>query len=193
MSWLDVDAAVLSAVLHSGGGSSRRLTSFTTTTSDSPSSCNLTLTSITCAEAMAGKPRDKKHYTATLRIRVATAFSYGISAAKIAEREGISQRAVHGIVARYKHQEDGAERPRSGRAKLLSDDDRRRVFEMILDDPLVHPNDMIRALELKCTSGTLTKMLRDNGFPKRPNQHTKLTPEQVEMRRHVARTYVSFE
>lgn len=141
---------------------------------------------------MAGKPRDKKHYTATLRIRVATAFSYGISAAQIAEREGISQRAVHGIVARYKHQEDGAERPRSGRAKLLSDADKRRAFEMILEDPMVHPNDIIRVLELKCTSGTLTRMLRDNGFPPRPNQHTKLTPEQIEMRRHVARTYVSF-
>lgn len=78
-----------------------------------------------------GRAAGKKDYDVYLRNRVLAAREYGIAAKDIAAKEGISKRAVYHIVATYNHQNNGLNRPRSGRPPLSSDQDQSQSSKAI--------------------------------------------------------------
>ena len=73
----------------------------------------------------------KKEHSPHKRGRIVALYRAGLSAREVAAQEGISHRAVYGIVSRYDKQVKGRSNPRSGRPPKLSDRDRRHIMRLI--------------------------------------------------------------
>lgn len=133
----------------------------------------------------------KKEHSPHKRTKIVTAFNCGLSAAQIAENEGISK-AVYGIVHRYKHQESTKSSPRVGRPHKLGERKMRQIFRAIANDPFISNEQLIREADLNITSTTLAKYLREKGIIHfHVIQRPKLTPENAQQRLEFARRYES--
>lgn len=139
-----------------------------------------------------GRPSGKKEYSIAQRNRIITARRYGISVAQIAADEGVTPRAVYGIVQRYTDQDEGKSRPRSGRPPALSERDKRAISREITRDPFISNRDLHHLTGLQCSIDTLITYLRSKGI-----MHThaltrpKLTPLHAENRLKFARQYAN--
>jgi transposase len=97
---------------------------------------------------------------------------------EIAECEGVPIATVYGIRRRYRGQKSAQSSPRSGRPPILSERDKRRIFQLIRNDPFIKNPDIIQQAGLSCSVNTLTRFLMKEGIQhNKALQRPKLTPE----------------
>ena len=136
-------------------------------------------------------PRSGPNHSPHKRTRIATSYFLGKTARRIGAEEGISDRAVYAIVARYRDQKSAQDRPRSGRPSVLTKRDKRHIFILINADPFTQHRELIEEAGLSCSITTITWYLRIEGIEhwtalRRP----KLTPEIAKIRLDFVRSYL---
>ena len=130
-------------------------------------------------------------YSPHKRARVVSAFSSGMTGREVAEQEGVPLATAYGIRRRYRDQISAKSSPRSGRPPALSIRDKRRVFQLIRNDPFIKNEEIIQQASLKCSADTLTRFLVKEGIQhKKALQRPKLTPELALERLEFARKYL---
>lgn len=130
-------------------------------------------------------------YSPHKRTRIVTSYNSGVSVKAISIKEGVPSPSIYGIIKRYRVQKSAKSSPRVGRPPSISIRDKRRIFQLIRDDPFISNLQLIERATLGCSVRTLSRFLKDEGI-----QHTealrrpKLTPEIAQSRLEFARQYL---
>lgn len=137
-----------------------------------------------------GRSPGKEDYDVYLRNRVISAREFGISAQDIAATEGISKRAVYHMVATYNDDNNGLNRPRSGRPPLFSHRKKRIIMREIDRNPFVTNRKLLDRLNLTCSAKTLTAYLQSQGIlHKRALMRPKITSRRAAARLEFAQKH----
>ena len=130
-------------------------------------------------------------YSPHKRARIVSAFNSGMTGREVAEQEGVPPATAYGIRRRYRGQISAKSSPRSGRPPALSIRDKRRIFQLIHNDPFIKNEEILRQACLECSVDTLTRFLVKEGIQhKKALQRPKLTPELASERLEFARKYL---
>ncbi|OAA39079.1 Homeodomain-like protein [Metarhizium rileyi] len=133
----------------------------------------------------------RSEYSPHKRARIVSAFDSGMTGKEIAEKEGMPLPTVYGIRRRYRDQISARSSPRCGRPPKLSSRDKRRIFQLIRDDPFIMTQDILDQAGLDCSVNTLTRFLIKEGIQhKKALQRPKLTLELASKRLEFARKYL---
>ncbi|KAI3572119.1 hypothetical protein IWW34DRAFT_764779, partial [Fusarium oxysporum f. sp. albedinis] len=65
--------------------------------------------------------RQNTYHSPHKRTRLVTMYESGVRVKDIADKEGLSRRAIYGVIRRYRHQQSAKDLSRSGRLPALSD------------------------------------------------------------------------
>ena len=82
----------------------------------------------------------------------------------IAIKEGISRHAVHGVIRRYKHQEEAQSKARPGRPRVITERDKSHILQVISRNPFITTRELIEQAGLSCHPSTLIRFLRKEGI-----------------------------
>lgn len=107
-------------------------------------------------------------YSPHKRTRVVTSYDLGVPGRQIALNEGVSLHSIHGIVRRYRVQKSAKSSPRAGRAPIIKDRDKRRILQLIRDDPFISTTQLIEQTSLACSTRTLRRFLVAEGIHRPP-------------------------
>lgn len=78
-------------------------------------------------------------------------YNLGYSAVEVAHFEGVTPRAVYGIVSQYKTQNEALDWPRSGRPPKLTEYDKRHIKRIIKNLPFISIQSLMLQVGVHCS------------------------------------------
>ena len=92
-----------------------------------------------------------------------TVFIYhenGMKATEIAKKTGVKYNSIHGIIKRYKHQDEGKDLPHAHRRPVLSESDKRLLNRSILRDPKIKAIHLKNQTQVNASVTTIKKFMK---------------------------------
>ncbi|KAF5709870.1 Nuf2 family [Fusarium globosum] len=119
-------------------------------------------------------------------------YKSGVRVQEIADREGLTRHAIYGIIRRGRQQESAKDNRRSGRPRILSDQDKIHIKILVRNNPFISYQEIIDRARLRCSRRTIGRWLLDEGIQhklalRRPflsEEHAQLRKEFCDRYRH---------
>ena len=126
------------------------------------------------------KPKTpRKHVTPRQRKRIYTLMKSGMTSRDVAKLEGVKPSTCRGIVTRFKNQDDGVTRTRTGRPPVLSAQSKRAILRALAKDPFIAVADIQKNHASDVSLSTLRRFLSKEGIMHVQSARRPLLTEQV--------------